>query len=50
MSEDKKAQDSKETTVKATPEEASKKGLELESGKPASVVLLTRKRRFLFSV
>ena len=50
MADDKKKQgEEKKTVLKATPDEGSKDGLQLETGTPVQVVLLTRKRKFLFS-
>ncbi|QRK11157.1 hypothetical protein JQX13_14425 [Archangium violaceum] len=52
MADDKKKQEKKgeeKTVLKATPSEGSKEGLQFETGTPMQVVLLTRKRKFLFS-
>ncbi|QRK09832.1 hypothetical protein JQX13_06905 [Archangium violaceum] len=51
MADDKKKQseENKKTVLKATADEGCKEGLQFETGTPMQVVLLTRKRKFLFS-
>jgi len=51
MADDKKKQKQGEekTVLKATTDEGSKDGLRFETGTSMQVVLLTRKRKFLFS-